>query len=254
MMLLASMLLGCLGISDPAIEVTGKVIQVSGDTVTIVPDSGGAQAQPGDSVVIFFMIPGIDQLGKVGAGLVVIADAGHIVARIDQHTGSLTVGQIAKIQATGARTAGRVARRVTEESKESNRAVGGRWVFDWQWDTALDTRTKLMWIRRDFQSLFGRTAKSWYEAVDWARQINRQNYAGYHDWRLPSVAEYRTLEDKTFYTTVFGSLPEYPYWTRNEIGKHLASFIGLFEGWATSSAKSEGDHPPRSARLVRRSE
>lgn len=254
MMILVPMLLACLGFAASEIEITGRVTEVTGDKVTIIPDSGGAQAQPGDSVVVFFVIPGVDQLGKVGAGQVVSAEAGRIIARIDQRTGTLAVGQIAKIQASGARTAGRVARRVTEESKESNRGLGGRWVLDWHWDTALDTRTKLMWIRRDFRSLFGRTAKSWYEAADWARQMNRQNYAGYYDWRLPSVAEYRTLEDKTFYATVFGSLPEYPYWARNEISKHVASYIGLFEGWATSSEKSEGDHPLRSARLVRRSE
>jgi hypothetical protein len=218
-------------------------------------------------VVILFTIPGLDQLARVGAGHVLSASPGRIVALIDQRTGTLAVDQIAKIQASGRRTAGPVARGAIDESKESDRGaevidaprvrgptpnLGGRWVLDW--DTALDTRTKLMWTRRDFQSLFGRPAKSWYEAVEWARQMNRQTYHGYRDWRLPSVAEYRTLEDKTFYATVFGSLPEYAYWTRNEIGKHTASYIGLFEGWAVSGDKHDGDHPPRSARLVRRSE
>jgi hypothetical protein len=228
---------------------------VRGDQVTIVPDSAGAQAQPGDSVVIFFVIPGLDQLGRVGAGQIVSAEAGRIVARIDQRTGTLEVGQIAKIQASGPRTAERVTPRAAEDAPRVRGPTGsgdGRWVLTW--DTALDTRTRLMWIRRDFRSLFGRTAKSWYEVVDWARQLNRQNYAGHHDWRLPSVAEFRTLEDKTFYATVFGSLPEYPYWASNEISRHVASFIGLFEGWAVSSDKSEGAHPLRNGRLVRSSE
>jgi hypothetical protein len=250
-MTLIAVLFACLRLIGDASEITGKVIDVNGDTVTIAPESGEGEAQAGDSVLILFAIPGLDQLGKVGAGHVLSAAPGRIVARVDQRTGTLAVGQIAKIQASGARRARQVARPETAVSKESNPGGEGRWVL--KWDTALDTRTRLMWIRRDFQSLFGRTA-SWYDAVEWARQMNRQNYAGYHDWRLPSVAEYRTLEDKTFYVPVFGPLPETAYWARNEIGKQVASFIGLFQGWAVSSDKHERDHPPRSARLVRRSQ
>jgi len=86
-------------------EITGKVTAVSGDTVTIAPDNTKAQARAGDSVVIFFQIPGLDNLAKVGSGLVVSVQGGRVIARIAQRTGSLAVGQIAKIQASGNPTA-----------------------------------------------------------------------------------------------------------------------------------------------------
>jgi hypothetical protein len=83
------------------IEITGKVTAVSGDTVTIAAEVAKGQARAGDSVVIYFQIPGLDNLAKVGSGQVVSVQDGRIVARIDQRTGSLAVGQIAKVQATG---------------------------------------------------------------------------------------------------------------------------------------------------------
>jgi hypothetical protein len=84
------------------IEITGKVTAVTGDTVTISADDSKARARVGDSVVVYFQIPGLDDLARVGSGQVVKVENGRIVARITQRTGSLAVGQIAKIQATGA--------------------------------------------------------------------------------------------------------------------------------------------------------
>jgi hypothetical protein len=242
-------------------EVTGKVTAVNGDTVTIIADDAKAQARAGDSVVIYFQIPGLEELAKVGSGQVVSAQGGDIAARIDQRTGTLAVGQIAKIQASG-RAADQAAGPVTDEAKQRTSAggptqkAGQRWTLDEK--TALDRRTKLMWMRADFLSVVGRTTKNWFEAVDWVRQMNQRKYAGYHDWRLASIAEYRTIEDRAFYATVFGGLPQHAYWARNEINKNVASYIGLFEGWAVSGNKDGynfGYPPiPRSARLVRRSE
>jgi TPR repeat protein len=103
----------CLLISSAATalgtEITGKVTEVSGDTVTIAPENTKARARAGDSVAIYFQIPGLDDLAKVGSGRVVGVKGDRIVARIDQRTGSLAVGQIAKIQATGPPAGARVA-------------------------------------------------------------------------------------------------------------------------------------------------
>jgi hypothetical protein len=270
MTILIPAVLGWLWLAGPATEITGTVSEVSGDTVFITADTPRVSARPGDAVEIYFKIPGIDEPGKVGSGRVVGVDHGRIMAWIDRRTGTLAVGQIAKVQVSGSPAAAEGAAAVSEKAEENTRSagststemapaasasgspgkVGDRWVLDDK--TALDTRTHLMWVRGDFRSIVGRPTKSWYEASDWARQMNDRDYAGYHDWRLPSVAEYRTIEDKELYSSVFRDGAEYPFWARNEISKRVASFIGLFEGWATSGEKSAGDHPLRSARLVRR--
>jgi hypothetical protein len=93
-----------------ATEITGKVTAVSGDTVTIAADAANAQPLAGDSVAVYFQIPGVDKPARVGSGQVVSVEAGRIVARIDRRTGTLAVGQIAKIQASGKPvSSGRVA-------------------------------------------------------------------------------------------------------------------------------------------------
>jgi hypothetical protein len=82
-----------------AAEVTGSVSEVTGDTVVIAAD---APAGAGDPVEIYFEVPGLKELAKVGSGRVVGVESGRIMARIEQYTGKLAIGQIAKIQASGA--------------------------------------------------------------------------------------------------------------------------------------------------------
>jgi putative ABC transport system substrate-binding protein len=61
--------------------------------------------------------------------------------------------------------------------------------------TALDTRTNLLWMTRDFRNLEGRAPKSWDEAMAWAEKMNQQRYGGYSGWRVPTDAEYEALYD-----------------------------------------------------------
>ena len=61
--------------------------------------------------------------------------------------------------------------------------------------TALDTRTNLLWMTRDFRNLEGRAPKSWDEAMAWADKMNQQRYGGYSGWRVPTDAEYKALYD-----------------------------------------------------------
>jgi hypothetical protein len=82
-----------------AAEVTGSVSAVKGDTVVI---AAAAPAGAGDPVEIYFKVPGLEELGKVGSGRVVSVEGGRVVARIEQSSGKLAIGQIAKIQASGA--------------------------------------------------------------------------------------------------------------------------------------------------------
>lgn len=59
--------------------------------------------------------------------------------------------------------------------------------------TVLDTRTGLMWMAKDFRTIEGRSPKNWDEAMRWADKMNRQNYGGYNDWRVPKAVEYQAL-------------------------------------------------------------
>jgi serine/threonine protein kinase len=59
--------------------------------------------------------------------------------------------------------------------------------------TALDTRTGLMWMTKDFHTIEGREPKNWNDAIEWANKMNRESYGGYNDWRVPTVAEYQAV-------------------------------------------------------------
>jgi hypothetical protein len=61
--------------------------------------------------------------------------------------------------------------------------------------TALDTRTQLMWMTRDFRNIEGRAPNDWDEAMAWVEKMNQQRYGGYNDWRIPTVAEYKAVYD-----------------------------------------------------------
>jgi uncharacterized caspase-like protein len=52
----------------------------------------------------------------------------------------------------------------------------------------VDNMTKLMWYHPDTLS-----QRNFSDAKGWIKQLNRNGYAGYHDWRLPTVEEGASL-------------------------------------------------------------
>jgi hypothetical protein len=109
--------------------------------------------------------------------------------------------------------------------------------------TIADTTTNLMWMTKDFRSVEGRFLDngSWDEAMVWADKMNGQNYAGYNDWRVPSIAEYKTIcrnkADRKTYLLIFEDYGAYAFWSRNEVSKYVASYINFEDGFATSREK-----------------
>jgi uncharacterized caspase-like protein len=129
-------------------------------------------------------------------------------------------------------------------------------------DTVIDTRTNLMWMRKDSGLITGILKLTWDEAMGLADEINAVGYAGYNDWYVPSITDYRAinrnLEDRKLYLKVFAKTKVTNYWSRDEKSKSWASYIyfprdAYAPASATTGLKSGEYNPnPSGVRLVRR--
>ena len=54
--------------------------------------------------------------------------------------------------------------------------------------TVLDSRTGLMWQKNDSYH-DKKTGMNWYEALEYVDGKNSEKFAGYNDWRLPTLDE-----------------------------------------------------------------
>ncbi len=55
-------------------------------------------------------------------------------------------------------------------------------------NVVIDHSTNLMWHQSGSSDYM-----DWYEANDWVKELNSRGYAGYRDWRLPTVEEAASL-------------------------------------------------------------
>lgn len=58
--------------------------------------------------------------------------------------------------------------------------------------TAIDKKTGLMWTR---DANITKKGKTWKDALKFIEKLNKEKYAGYSDWKLPSKEELVTLID-----------------------------------------------------------
>jgi uncharacterized caspase-like protein len=82
-----------------------------------------------------------------------------------------------------------VTRLEPEQSKREEKV--GRFI-KYDNGTALDTKTNLMWMTKDFRNIEERAPEDGNEALAWVEKMNRQRYGGYNDWRVPTSEEYKT--------------------------------------------------------------
>jgi hypothetical protein len=120
-----------------------------------------------------------------------------------------------------------------------------------------------MWTYKDYCAMEGKYATRWADAMAWAQKMNDAGYGGYSDWTVPTISQYRTINnsktDRDVYALVFGKTNCNTFWSSNTPGQFVASYMyfgGAEAGAAIAGAKeginfSSGETAPMSVRLVR---
>jgi hypothetical protein len=88
--------------------------------------------------------------------------------------------------------------------------------------TITDAATGFMWSRDDSGQ-----GMDWEDALAWVQQKNRENYLGYHDWRLPNAKELQSIVD----------------YTRSPETTNSAAIDPMFEATPIVDGRGEADYP-----------
>ncbi|MGP0628191.1 DUF1566 domain-containing protein [Nitrospina sp. 32_T5] len=117
--------------------------------------------------------------------------------------------------------------------------------------TVLDTQTGLMWQAKDsYHEL--KEGMNWYDALEYVNKKNAGKFAGYSDWRLPTMDELNALWDaRRPLSSKDGEpigLPEafegggsYYLWSRDERNLDHAWYFGLGQNEDYFNLKDLGD-------------
>ncbi len=70
------------------------------------------------------------------------------------------------------------------------KAYGENHFVDNKNKTISDKATGLMWQQEDSGK-----GMNWQEALEYAKKMNKQNYLGYNDWRVPNIKELQSIVD-----------------------------------------------------------
>ena len=62
-------------------------------------------------------------------------------------------------------------------------------------DTIIDGAKRLVWLKKDTWQLAGKWMAQ-RQVIEFAGNLNRQRFAGFSDWRLPTTVEAKSLFDK----------------------------------------------------------
>ena len=126
--------------------------------------------------------------------------------------------------------------------------------------TLTDTQTGLMWQKADsYHDL--KKGLNWYDALEYVLKKNSEKFAGYDDWRLPTMAELKTLWDPRLpvrskdgeaigLPAAFAGGGSYYLWTADERGLDFAWYFGLGQKEDYFNLKDSGDLD-QGAKLVR---
>lgn len=140
----------------------------------------------------------------------------------------------------------KMAFRVRMELGELNQNIGINDVkeangFRFAEQTALDTRTGLMWARNG--NVAGKDM-NWIDAMSWAKNLN---YGGYSDWRLPTKEELESFSMRGrnyFNANGFNDVQSSWYWSSSThaYGTDDARVVYLWDGSVSSYNKSYSNY------------
>lgn len=109
--------------------------------------------------------------------------------------------------------------------------------------TVIDKATNLMWMQKDYDAFEGKHLPryTWNEANEWCKSINKTKYAGYNDWRMPTVSElksiFRTVESRNKVQKAFILKNQEPvYWTCRKLNKYIATVVWTDEYYSDSQS------------------
>ncbi len=109
----------------------------------------------------------------------------------------------------------------------------------------VDSATGLMWHQNGFSKksfAYGSsTFMRWDEAKEWVRNLNSRGYAGYHDWRLPTVEEAASLLESSknngrYIDPLFSKKQEWIWTGDRETGSKAAWEVNFCYGHVLSNA------------------
>ena len=106
--------------------------------------------------------------------------------------------------------------------------------------TITDIKRNLMWMSKDYMFIEGHSLPnaSWHKAMEWCEAMNKKKFAGYGDWRVPTVKELNTLarpaSQRKFYKSFFDDAGADYFWSSNSISSSVKSYVDLNDGFATS--------------------
>ena len=79
-------------------------------------------------------------------------------------------------------------------SEQGLEQTGGRFIVA-DSDTIIDGEKRLVWLKKDTWQMAGKWMAQ-RQVIEFAGNLNRQRFAGFSDWRLPTTVEARSLFDK----------------------------------------------------------
>ena len=78
--------------------------------------------------------------------------------------------------------------------EQDSEQAGGRFI-EGDSETIIDGAKRLVWLKKDTWQMAGKWMAQ-RQVIEFARNLNRQQFAGFSDWRLPTTVEAKSLFDK----------------------------------------------------------